>query len=80
MSLEPLRTDEQTNVNNARSRRHVEHNILNGCSLRCRPVYTRTGCCSNDIRGIDDEIADLTVEDVRRDPIEVGSVVRVAID
>lgn len=43
-------------------------------------MYTGTSCRSCDIRGIDDEVADLAVKDIDRDPVEIGCVVRVAIN
>lgn len=43
-------------------------------------MYASTSCRSRDVCSVDDEIADLTVEDVHRDPVEVGGIVGVAID
>lgn len=72
--------DEQADVHHAGVGRHVEDDVLQARRLGRRPVDAGGSSGRRDRRGIDDEVADLTVEDVRGAPVQVTGIVVVSVD
>lgn len=72
--------DEETDMYNTRCSRHIEHNVLQACGLRSRPVHTCGSCPRSNVCCVDDEVSHLAVEDIDRDPVEIRGPVRVSIN
>lgn len=70
-NVEIALTDEQTNMHDAGGCGHIELDILQACGLGSRPVDTSTRCPGGHIRRVDDQVANLAVKVVYRNPVQV---------
>lgn len=64
----------------ARGGAQLKDNILDACGLRGRPVDPIDRGRGSNSRCVDDEVPDLAIENIGRDPVQVLRVVRVCIN
>lgn len=67
-------------MDNVATTGHVELNIDKRGRLGSRPVNTGSGCTGRNSSCIDDKVPHLAIENIGRNPVQVGREVRVAVD